>query len=56
MNALLLYSANDMACVITESISGILDGFASFMNKRAKTLSMNNTIFLHLVALIQMKF
>lgn len=45
MNALMLHSANDMACVIAESISGNLDDFAKLMNKKAKTLSMNNTNF-----------
>ncbi|MGL5151331.1 MAG: D-alanyl-D-alanine carboxypeptidase family protein [Clostridium sp.] len=45
MQALLLYSGNDMAYVIADNIGGDSKSFADLMNKRAKELGMNNTNF-----------
>ena len=42
---LLLRSGNDCAVAIAEHIGGSLEGFASLMNKKAKSLNLRNTNF-----------
>lgn len=43
--ALVTRSANDVAAVIAENISGSVDGFARLMTQRARELGMANTTF-----------
>ena len=42
---LMLRSGNDAAVVIANFVGGSIDGFVKLMNKKAKFLGMNNTIF-----------
>jgi D-alanyl-D-alanine carboxypeptidase (penicillin-binding protein 5/6) len=43
--ALMVQSANDCAVALAEKIAGSTEAFVELMNKRAKELGMNNTIF-----------
>lgn len=43
MKTLLLYSANDEAYAIADTIAGSASGFANMMNEKAKALGMKNT-------------
>lgn len=43
MKTLLLYSANDEAYAIADTIAGSASGFANMMNEKAKALGMTNT-------------
>lgn len=43
--ALIVKSANDVAVAVAEKISGTEQEFVKLMNKRAKSLKMNSTIF-----------
>lgn len=43
MKALLLYSANDEAYAIADTIAGSASSFANMMNEKAKALGMKNT-------------
>ena len=45
MNALIIKSANDVATVISEIISGTEREFAKLMTKYARDLNMSNTTF-----------
>lgn len=45
MQALLLYSGNDMAYCIADNIGGNTEGFAKMMNEKAKELGMKDTTF-----------
>ena len=45
MKALLISSANDMACIISDKLGGNFTSFAKMMNERAKKLGMKNTNF-----------
>lgn len=45
MKTLLLYSANDEAYAIADTVSGNVSSFANMMNEKAKTLGMKNTNF-----------
>lgn len=45
MEAMLVYSANDMAYMAGENVSGSTDSFVKLMNKKAKELGMENTHF-----------
>ncbi|MGL4774668.1 MAG: D-alanyl-D-alanine carboxypeptidase family protein [Clostridium sp.] len=45
MQALLLYSGNDMAYAIADNLGGDAKGFADLMNKKAQELGMKNTHF-----------
>ncbi|WP_446899539.1 D-alanyl-D-alanine carboxypeptidase family protein [Clostridium sp. LBM24168] len=45
MDALLLYSANDIAYMIAENISGNTSSFAAKMNKKANEFGLKNTHF-----------
>ncbi len=45
INALIIKSANDVATVISEKISGTEKDFAKLMTKYARNLGMNNTTF-----------
>ena len=45
MNALLLFSANDSAYMISDYVSGSSDAFVKLMNKKAKELGLKNTNF-----------
>ena len=45
INALIIKSANDVATVVAENISGTERDFAKLMNKYALSLGMNNTTF-----------
>lgn len=45
MKALLIFSANDIASMVAENVSGSVDGFAGLMNKKAQELGMNDTHF-----------
>lgn len=42
---LMLRSGNDAACVIANFVGGSEEGFVKLMNKKAKALGMNNTVF-----------
>ncbi|WP_027633798.1 D-alanyl-D-alanine carboxypeptidase family protein [Clostridium hydrogeniformans] len=46
MKALLLFSANDWAYAIADSVAGNTTEFSNIMNKKAKELGMNNTHFI----------
>lgn len=43
MKTLLLYSANDEAYAIADTIAGSVSGFSNMMNEKAKALGMKNT-------------
>ena len=43
--ALMVQSANDAAVALAEKVAGSTDGFVELMNKRAKQLGMNSTVF-----------
>lgn len=45
MDALLLYSGNDIAYMIADNVSGNTDNFVSEMNKKAAELGLTNTHF-----------
>ncbi|UZQ51137.1 D-alanyl-D-alanine carboxypeptidase family protein [Clostridium kluyveri] len=45
MDALLMFSANDMACVIAENISKSIPEFANKMNEEVQSLNLKNTHF-----------
>lgn len=45
MKALLIFSANDIASMVAENVSGNVDNFAELMNKKAQTLGMKDTHF-----------
>ena len=45
INALIIKSANDVATVVSEKISGSEKDFAKLMTKYARELGMNNTTF-----------
>lgn len=47
MEAVLIHSANDVAFMIAESVSGSTDAFVSLMNERVKTLGLENTHFVN---------
>ncbi|MEW8956841.1 D-alanyl-D-alanine carboxypeptidase family protein [Clostridium sp.] len=46
MKALLLFSANDWAYAIADSVAGSVDEFSNMMNEKAKELGMNNSHFI----------
>jgi len=43
--ALMVQSANDAAVALAEKVAGSTDGFIELMNKKAKELGMNSTVF-----------
>src|SRR5437762_13682103 len=43
--ALMVQSANDAAVALAEKVAGTTDAFVNLMNRRAKELGMNNTVF-----------
>lgn len=43
--ALMVQSANDAAVALAEKVAGSAEAFVELMNKRAKELGMNNTVF-----------
>ena len=43
--ALMVQSANDCAVALAEKVSGSTEAFVELMNKRARELGMNNTVF-----------
>ena len=43
--ALMIQSANDAAVALAEKVAGGTDGFLELMNRRAKELGMNSTVF-----------
>lgn len=45
MDAMLLYSANDIAYMIAENISGNINNFSILMNDKVKNLNLKNTNF-----------
>ncbi len=45
MDALLLYSANDVAVMIAENLSGSIAGFATLMNAKAEELGLKESHF-----------
>lgn len=45
MKALLIFSANDSAYLIAESVGGTVDNFVAMMNEKAKELGLTNTTF-----------
>ena len=45
MNAVMVYSANDAAVMMAESVSGSVEAFYALMNQRAKELGALNTNF-----------
>lgn len=47
MKTLLLYSANDEAYAIADTIAGSASGFANMMNEKAKALGMTNTNYVN---------
>ena len=47
LNALLIYSANDVAVVIAEHISGSVEKFSDLMNEKAKEIGCKNTHFVN---------
>jgi D-alanyl-D-alanine carboxypeptidase len=46
MDALLIYSANDSAYMVADSVSGDADKFAALMNERINKLGLKNTHFI----------
>ena len=47
LRALLVYSANDMAALLAETVAGTLDSFASLMNATARDLGMTGSNFVN---------
>lgn len=47
LNALMLYSGNDVALAIAEHIGGTTDNFVNMMNQKARELSAVNTHFMN---------
>lgn len=47
MKALLIFSANDIAYLMAESVGGTVDNFVSMMNDKAKELGLTNTTFVN---------
>ena len=47
MKALLIYSANDTAYMIADSVSGNVESFVSLMNERVKKLGLTDTNFIN---------
>ena len=47
MDAVMVYSANDAAIMMAESVSGSVDSFVKLMNQRAKDLGAENTSFVN---------
>jgi serine-type D-Ala-D-Ala carboxypeptidase (penicillin-binding protein 5/6) len=45
LHALMIQSANDAAVALAEKVAGSTDAFIELMNRRAKELGMNSTIF-----------
>ena len=45
MDALLIYSANDIATLIADNISGSIDKFSLLMDEKAKEIGMHNSNF-----------
>lgn len=45
MKAVLIYSANDAAYLMAESVGGTVDNFVNMMNERASELGLENTHF-----------
>lgn len=45
MKAVMIYSANDTAYLMAESVSGSVDAFVKKMNEKAKELGLQNTSF-----------
>jgi D-alanyl-D-alanine carboxypeptidase (penicillin-binding protein 5/6) len=45
LNALMIQSANDAAVALAEKVAGSTDAFIELMNRRAKELGMNSTVF-----------
>lgn len=45
MKAVMIYSANDTAYLMAESVSGTVDAFVEKMNEKAKELGLKNTTF-----------
>lgn len=43
--ALMVQSANDAAVALAEKVAGTTEGFVELMNRKAKELGMNNTVF-----------
>ncbi len=43
--ALMIQSANDAAVALAEKVAGSTDGFVALMNRRARELGMNSTVF-----------
>lgn len=43
--ALMIQSANDAAVALAEKVAGSTDAFVALMNRRARELGMNNTVF-----------
>ncbi len=43
--ALMVQSANDAAVALAEKVAGSTEGFVELMNRRARDLGMNNTLF-----------
>ena len=43
--ALMIQSANDVAVALAEKVAGSTDAFVALMNRRAKELGMNSTVF-----------
>lgn len=47
MKALLIYSANDSAAMIADSVSGNMEAFVKLMNERVASLGLENTNFVN---------
>lgn len=47
LHILLMYSANDVALLVAESIGGTIDNFVAMMNAEAKALGATNTNFVN---------
>lgn len=47
MDAVMVYSANDAAIMMAESVSDSIDSFVKLMNQRAKDLGATNTTFVN---------
>lgn len=45
LKGIIVVSANDASYAMAERLGGSVEGFVSMMNKRAKELGMNNTLF-----------
>lgn len=51
IKGVIVVSANDASYALAERIAGSADAFVSLMNKRAKELGMNNTLFVNCTGL-----